>query len=244
MDIVILAGGKCDLLTQEKTGVVHRADLPFLGKKMVEIVLEAVQDFGEPIIVGGSVGPAARQVPAGESFIASLANGLSAVTSEKLLLVTADLPCLTPQAIRTYLDNCDFGAALNYPIIRTEICEQMFPGMKRTSLKLKEGEFTGGNIALMDTNMIKSALPIMEKAYAYRKSPLKLASLLGFGTVCKVALSKLVPGTLKLQRLEQIMTNFLQVPVRAIETPAAEIGADIDNYSQYEALLARFMLEK
>ena len=179
-----------------------------------------------------------RHVPSGASFIASLRGGLQSVLTDEFLLVTADLPCLTTRAVEDFLSRGDRGAALNYPVIPVGVCEDAFPGMNRTTLRLREGEFTGGNIAWMRTDLMRQALPVLERAYANRKNPVKLASIIGFGTLARVLLAKVVPASLSLSSLEAQLARFLGVPVRAIVTEFAEIGADIDNAAQYKSLIA------
>src|SRR5438128_2609024 len=98
MDIVILAGGKCEPDLANVTGVEYRAQVPFLGRPMVEIVLEAVMPLGSPVLVGGPVGLCDRQVQGGVNFIDSVGKGLAAVQTATFLLVTVDLPCLTTEA--------------------------------------------------------------------------------------------------------------------------------------------------
>ncbi len=236
MDVVILAGGKCDPELEQLTGVSYRGDIPYEGHTMAETVLAAVSSVGEPILVGGSPGLHERQVPAGDTFIRSIRNGLEAVKTETFLLATVDLPCLTAEAVTDFVSRCDTSAGLNYPIIRAEDCEKAFPGMKRTTLKLREGEFTGGNLGLMRTNLMRSALPVLERAYSARKSPLKLAGIIGYGLLGRVIVGSLCPWTLTLGSLEKKVGRFLGVPVKAIATPYAEIGADIDNATQYLCL--------
>lgn len=238
MDIVILAGGKCEPGLAEHTGVEYRAELEFLGRPMVQIVLDAVSPIGDPILVGGPEGLYARQVEGGRSFVESLGRGLAAVTTEHFLLVTVDLPCLTTEAVTDFLNRCEPETALSYPIIRAEDCDRIFPGMKRTTLKLKEGEFTGGNIGYMRKDLMAKALPVLEQAYAYRKSPAKLAKLVGMGTLGRVVLAKFAPSTLDLETLERKVGRFLGVRVKAVVTPFAEIGADIDNVDQYKSLIS------
>jgi hypothetical protein len=90
----------------------------------------------------------------------------------------------------------------------------------------------------MRTDLMRKALPVLEKAYAYRKSPAKLAALVGFGTLGRIVLARVSPSTLGLVQLEKAVGKFLGVSVRAIQTPFAEIGADIDNLAQYKSLIA------
>lgn len=237
MDVVILAGGKSDPELAEKTGAEFRADVPFEGKTMLERVLFAVSAVGRTIVVGGNPVEGQISVPGGRTFIESIKNGLDSVSTETFFLATVDLPCLTQEAVADFISRCDASAALNYPIIEVEDCEREFPGMKRTLLKLREGTFTGGNVAVMRTDLMRKALPVLERAYAYRKSPAKLASLVGYGILGRIVLAKVLPSTLTLARLERAVGGFLGVRVKAIQTPFAEIGADIDNYSQYKSLI-------
>ena len=235
---MILAGGKCEPALAEETMVEYRAQVPYLGRSMVEIVLAAVEPLGDPILVGGPEGMHQRQIEGGASFVESMKRGLAEVKTETFLLVTVDLPCLTTAAVEDFLNRCDPSVALNYPIISVQDCEREFPGMKRTTLKLKEGEFTGGNLGMMRTDLMHKALPILEKAYGYRKSPVKLAGLVGFGTLGRILLAKFAPSSLDIPTLEKKVGSFLGVQVKAIVIPFAEIGADIDNLSQYKSLIA------
>ncbi len=236
MDIVVLAGGKCSPELAELGHTEFRATLPIWGTTFVEIVLDAVRSIGEPILVGGPPGLHRRQVPGGENFIGSLKNGLDAVGSANFLLATADLPFLTTDGARDFIQRCDAQAMLNYPIVCADRPDPRFAAIKRTTIRLREGKFTGGNLALIQTELMRTHLPTMESAYAMRKKPLKLAALVGFGTLFKVAAAQVAPPLLGLKSLEIAVARFLGAPVRAIITPYQEIGMDIDNAEQYKAI--------
>ncbi|MBS1707026.1 MAG: NTP transferase domain-containing protein [Armatimonadetes bacterium] len=238
MDILILAAGRCTPDLQEFSGLEWRADLPYKGKKMVEIVLDATAPFGEPVIVGPQSFSRSRTVAPGNSFVQSLANGLHEINSETFLLATADLPFITADAVEDYLEHSDPKLLLNYPVIPMELAERDYPGMKRTSLKLREGSFTGGNISLINTAMMRHSLPKLEQAYANRKSPLRLGQQVGFGTLVRLILNRVVPSSVSLRQLETDVSRFLGGEVRAVQTQHPSIGADIDNLEQYQALLA------
>ena len=235
MDVVILAGGKCDSELCRATGAEYRADIKFGEKTLCEIVLDATRPFGEPILVGGAESYSGRRVASGENFCDSLGNGLGAVETEKFLLVTVDLPCLTTESLNDFVSHCKPEAGLNFPIVRKEDCDRAFPGMKRTTLKLREGEFTGGNVALMDAAMMRRALPVMERAYALRKKPMKLAQMVGFGVLFRVVVGQVAPRTLPLRCLEQGVGRFLGVTVHGVASSYAELGSDLDKADQYEA---------
>lgn len=239
MDVVILAGGRCDDGLRAATGVELRADVKIGERTLAQIVLEATRPFGEPILVGGHVGSATRRVESGADFCDSLGNGLAQVQTESFLLVTVDLPCLTAEGLKDFVSHCDPDAGMNFPIVRIEDCEREFPGMKRTTLKLREGTVTGGNVAVMDTAAMRRALPVMEKAYALRKKPLKLAQMVGFGVLGRVMLGQAIPGTLPLARLEKGVGRFLGTNVHAVISHYPELGADLDKASDYQAFVRK-----
>lgn len=209
---------------------------------MVDWVIDAVAHLGPVVVVGGTSssndegGLTTIHAPAGKTFIESLSNGLAHITSESFLLVTADLPFLTKESIDDFVARCDTTKLFNYPIIPMDEARRRFPQFKRTALKIREGEFTGGNIALVNTALIRRSLPLMQQGYDNRKSPLKLATIVGLGTLFRLILGKVLPGTLPIPALEKAVGKVLQGPVKAIITPYAEIGTDIDSPEQFAEL--------
>lgn len=235
MDAVILAGGKCPADVCERTGVQMRAELPVGGKPMVLHVLDAVKQVAQGgVIVVGYRASDCEFAESGSSFVESLRNGLEKVRAENFLLCAADLPFLKSDSLSEFLKVCQPRFALNYPIVPIAECESQFPGMKRTAIKVREGTFTGGNIALANTRLIKEIFPVLEKAYINRKKPLKLAMQVGAITLVRVALGQAISFSLPIAALERNVSKFLGAPVKAVITNRAEIGADIDSLQQYE----------
>lgn len=232
MDVVILGGGATSPQLRALSGAERRSDLRFGGRTMLAIAEQALAPFGEPIVVGGPL------IAAGGSFIDSLARGVERVKAETFLLSTADLPFLTTEAVGDFVARCDPKALVNYPIVPVALCEQRFPKFRRTTLCLREGRYTGGNLGLMSTAMMRQALPILERAYSARKSPLRLAGMVGYGTLFRVLLGRAWPRSLSLTRLERGVTGFLGAPVKAIVSHYPEVATDIDSADQYRALSA------
>ena len=113
-----------------------------------------------------------------------------------------------------------------------------FGPMKRTTLKLREGEFTGGNIMLIRAGAIAGNPGPIRAAYDRRKSPIALGSLLGWGLLAKIIASQIAfPKMLTIPLLEQAVGRVLggsgpgakPVDARAIITPHASLGTDIDS---------------
>lgn len=235
MDAVILAGGRCTEDVKQATNCEFRAELPIAGRPMAAIVAESIlaSKKSDRVVMVGYKLPETEYADAGANFVSSLKNGLDMVKTEQFLLCASDLPFLKPNSLDEFMANCLPNAAINYPIIPIGICESQFPGMKRTKLRLREGTFTGGNVAVCNTELMRKSFPVIEKAYDNRKKPLKLASQVGFTTLLRVSLGQMWAYTLPLHVLERRVARFLGAEVKAVATSNAEIGADIDSLTQY-----------
>jgi len=236
MDVLLLAGGRCSPELFEHTGIEWRAELPIWGSTIVDRVIRVLQPFGQVYLVGHVHREQVTTIPGGESFIESLRRGMEQIQTEEFLLATADIPLLTAESVQDFLSRCDRRAALNYPIVRAECFSDALSQVHRTTLKLREGRFTGGNIALVQTKLMQAALPTMERAYAARKKPLKLAGIVGWGTLFRVALGQISPRVLSKASLESAVSRFLGAPVHAVISDHQGIGMDIDNFEQYRVI--------
>lgn len=236
MDIVVLAGGKCSEELRKASGCEYRADLAFRGRRMVGVVSEALDPILEPgdrmIIVGSHV-DGRETYSSGTSFLESLKTGLEACSTEQVLVATADIPYITPESVREFVASADPEATLNWAIVPADICAGRFPNMRRTTIRLREGRFTGGNLAMIHRERFQAIYPILEKAYRNRKRPLRLAAQVGFSTLFRVMLGQILPFTLTLQRIEHTIGKFLGTKVKAVICPDAGIGADIDSLDQW-----------
>lgn len=239
----MLAGGNTPSDVREQTGVALRALLPFGNGTILDRVLVALregvcEDVAQVTVVGAEV-PSATCVPAGASLIESVANGVAVCREEMVLVSAADLPFLTPESVRTFLSLSDVSLDMNYPIIPLHVCREAFPEMSRTSLKTREGRFTGGNLFLIRRAAFVRLLPNLERAYSNRKSPVRLAAQVGLGVLARVVAGQLLPATLPLSYLERAVGRVLGLSVKAVQVCAADIGADVDSMAQYQQALAR-----
>ncbi len=229
---VVLGGGGSDGLSQA-AGVSAKALVLFHGQPLVSYVLDALTGSAlvERILYVGDATPeisaqTAKVLPAGATFVESFSAGLEAALAlsptSPVLVTTADLPWLRAAALDDFL-TASAGAALAYPIVRQETALAQFPAQQRTFVRLKDGRFTGGNMMVLLPEMVPVLLPFTQRAYQGRKNPLALARLFGFDFIVKLAL-----GQLSLGAIEARAERILGLPVRALETPYASIGADVD----------------
>lgn len=215
-------------------GVWNRALLDLNGKTMLERVVAPVREAvaGRVLVAGDVPTPeGCVAVPGGESMVDTILHGLAALAPEEdhLLLVTADIPFVTADALRDLIDHapdCDFV----YPIVPAQLCFDAFPEMRRTTLRTAEGTFTGGNVVLVKPAFLRRNEVSIRHAYDQRKNLIKLAAMLGPGVVGRVLLSRAVPGALPIAAVERAVGRLLGgADVRAYISPHPGIGSDVDH---------------
>lgn len=240
---MVLGGGDpLDPLAQAH-GVSVKALLDLGGEPMGRIVLRTLRESGrvsKVAYVGPLQGDMAEFVdlhlPDAGTLLGNLEAGVRALGEHaRVLVVTGDVPLMTPQMLRDVLDAAP-DASLVYPIVPRDACEATFPGVKRTYARLKDGTFTGGNVFLLDPRLIGAFMPKLRQLLAMRKKPLSLARLVGLDV-----LVRLLVGTLSIAQLETRVSSILGVPARALITRHAAIGTDVDK--EEDVVLARAHLK-
>ena len=245
MNAVVLGGGKAGDPFPEAFGVPVKALIPILERPMAWYVLRALRESGkvDRIVYVGPVTPDLEplidaNLPDAGGMLENLEAGLQRLAQKDLrsdgrvLVATADVPLLTPQAVRDLFER-DPGAALVYPVVPQRAAEARFPGGKRTYARVAEGRFTGGNLFVLEPGLVGQFMPRLRGVIANRKNPLALAGLIGLGTFCKFVL-----GRLTIPELEARVSQILGVPARALVTEAAEIGFDVDKPEDLELVRA------
>jgi CTP:molybdopterin cytidylyltransferase MocA len=217
---------------QQATGLATLGLVPLAGQPMVAHVvraLSAAKSVSDVWVVGpealrSAVGTA-HLVPEAGEMAANIEAGVRASAAASLMLLcTADVPFLTPQAVDDFVERCvASGADLCYAIVRREDALEAYPGMHRTFVRTGDGAFTGGNLVVMRVPYLTNILALIETVRAARKSPLKLAKVFGPAILLGFLL-----GCVKVKRIEQRAARLVGGTLRAIVTPYPEIAADVD----------------
>lgn len=245
----VLAGGYKNGLIRGQTLPVNEALIRIGNRYMVEYVVEALRasPYIDRIIVAGPVDkiqpiyqncPDITLVQSGDTVIETFKNAFNAFPPEgkRILVVTADIPLLTTQAVNDFLLTClKQEGDLFYPIVSREINEDKYPGVRRTYVSLKDGLFTGGNLFFVDPAIVERCLPVAERLVRYRKKPLRLASYIGWGILLRYVL-----GQLSLEDAEKAVSKMIGIKGVAVVSPFPEIGIDVDKESDLD--LAKRML--
>ncbi len=235
VEAVVLAGALNDGRLGEVSAVEHEALIPIHGRPMIQYVLEALRATRtvSRIVV---VGPASVLISSGAVDGVDVVDGRGTMVQNlrigvdrlqptgPVLVVTSDIPLIHPEAIDDFVERCRTTKAdIYYPIVRKETNERAFPGVKRTYVHLKDGVFTGGNLALLDPKVIPACEGVIAQAVAMRKKPWQLSRMLGF-----IFIVKLLARRLALNEIEDRVKSILGFYGVGVESPYPEVGIDVD----------------
>lgn len=250
-DAIILAGGENTKQLSKYSSQPYEALIEIAGKPMVTFVAEALaasSQIRRILVVGPADALLACSFPAGTEIVQGGATimdtirlGMAALGhKEKTLVATADIPLLTADSVRHFLDQCAVREGdLYYPIVTREVNEKAYPGTRRTYVRFKEGTFTGGNLFLVNPAIVPQCMSIAEKIIANRKNPLKLCHILGWSFVVKF-----VFGWLRLPDVERRVSDLLGIRGSVIQSPYPELGIDVDKPSDLELVQSTFSVSR
>ncbi len=249
----ILAGGGPDNEVAAACAAPCKALAEVGGRPLIEYVLDALRGARS---VGGIIaieapsrtlsrsGAMPVDVPIfparGERMIDSFVAAADACpTQDEVMIVTADLPLLTSAAVDGFVSSCqDTQCGLSYPVVRADAFDQAFPGRGKTVARLREGRFTGGNLAIVSRRFVAAQAPAIARTLDRRKSPIGMARIFGFRFVLR-----LLAGTLSISDLERRGGEMLGTKLAAVPVQWPEIGFDVDHPEDLE-LAGRFLTKR
>ena len=250
MDAIVTAGGRPEaneplyLLTQGQP----KAQLDFLGKPMIQWVLDALgnsDQVGSIVVVGLPVFnelPCAKPLIMVEDhggIIENLHAGVMALVelkpqTQRVLTVSSDIPGITTEMINWLVQHVEESQHdIYYNVLTRQVMEAAFPASRRTYIRLKDMEVCGGDMNAIDVSLFTAEKPVWGRVVEARKSPLKQAALMGYDTLLLLLLRQL-----SLAEAERKVSRQLGIRGRALVCPFAEIGMDVDKPHQYEQLKA------
>lgn len=242
VNAVVLAGRANTGAFQKISAAPNEALIPVAGRPMLERVLAALVAVpavrgcavvGPPDVLGEPLreafGDRVVLVPSGDGLMDNVLRGVRhfAGDGRPTLLSTSDLPLLEPEAAATFIASAlATGADFCYSIIPKDVMEAAYPGGRRTYARVRDGTFTGGNLMLLNPAVADACAERARAFLAARKSPLRLALLLGPGF-----LLQLVLGRLGVADLERKVSGLFGVTARAVVVRHASVGMDVDKLS-------------
>jgi len=248
MDAIVTAGGipqPQDPLYTYSHGD-SKALIDVAGKPMIQWVLDALGSAQQVdnVIVIGLTAKSGVTCNKPLHFISNqgrmLANIVAGVNksleldkkSKYVLVVSSDIPTIKPEMVDWLIDTCmETQDDLYYGVCPKDVMETRFPGSKRTYTHLKNMDVCGADINVSHVRNATEHLEMWESLIGSRKSPLKQASVIGFGT-----LFKLFTRQLTLEEAVERVTSRIGISGRAIVWEHAEPCMDIDKPHQLELL--------
>jgi GTP:adenosylcobinamide-phosphate guanylyltransferase len=224
-----------------------KALLDVAGKPMAQWVLDALVGSRrvEGVIIIGLGPESGLQCGKPVAYLpdqgGAVANALAGVDealkqqadTHHVLLASCDVPAVTAEMIDWRVDvGLEAGADFDYLAIERRVMEQRYPDSRRTYTPLRGTQVCGGDINMAHVRLAKNA-PFVERLAAARKSPLRMASLIGWNVLLLFLLRQLT-----VERGEELISRNLGIRTRVHLCPYAELGMDIDKPHQLEILRA------
>ena len=150
--------------------------------------------------------------------------------TEAMLLASGDIPLLTVAAIDDFLRACmPYDCLLYATYVPRQQMEADFPGSRRTYIRLKNLEGTGGNLFLLGPGLLQTEQQLWEELTHARKHPWKVARVIGLGMMLRLLLRQLT-----IPYIEDRGKAILGGPIRLVETTHTSIAMDVDKPEQLE----------
>lgn len=235
VNAIVLCGAPNTGPLKEADPAPNEALIPIAGRPMVQFVIDGLRQSGrvgrillvappgvlEPHVQGEDL----EFVPARGHIVDNVQAGVERLPmTEKVLIASCDIPFITGSIVNDWIESCSTrDADLYYPIVERAATDARFPGVKRTYVTLKEGTFTGGNIFMVNPRIVEPCSPRVRRFLDYRKSPLKLAGLLGWTFILRLLLK-----SLRLYQLEAKVSEVWGLRGAVIVCPHPEVGVDVD----------------
>jgi CTP:molybdopterin cytidylyltransferase MocA len=247
---IIGAGGSYapsdPLLTH--AGVHHKALIPLAGAPMILHVANALAesgyvahlivvgldqehgvDFPLPVTFVPEAGGIVSNFLAGEDALRHVVPG-----AQRVLICSTDVPLITGEMVRHLVDTAlATGADVCYTVVRREVMEARFPSSGRSYATLRDGQFAGGDIHLINPSVSQSNRRLLEELLGARKNSLKQARVIGLRFLLKFIFRRLTVGD-----GERKAESILGVPCRVIAVRYAELGMDVDKPEQLDQIHA------
>lgn len=238
MNAIILAGEKKG---EHTNAIENKALLKICDKYMIDYVIDSLKkvSYIDKIAVVGdkdqlspAIGSKADYIIQGaNSIVDNIVLSLEQFDGDKeILLLTCDIPMITPEALEHFINSArEKKADLCYSIVEKSLNDEKYPEVKRTYAKLKEGEFTGGNVFYFNPEIKDRCRDFADEMLKNRKSPAKMAGILGFIFLIKLAL-----GVLTIDAIKKKCDKLLNINAAVVISPYPEIGNDVDKISDIE----------
>ena len=253
MDAIVIAGGipEPGEPLYEYTQGQPKALLDIAGKPMVQWILDALsgaKTIDRVVLIGLSDQESlecAKEITYVSNQGGMLQNvraGMEKVLeinpdANHVLGVSSDIPAINSEMVDWMVkENEGTDLDLYYTVIRRRVMEERFPDSNRSYTRLKDAEVCGGDMNMIRATTVRTNDELWDRIVAARKNVFKQAALLGYGN-----LILLLSRQLTIEGAVKRVTKRMDITGRAVFSPYAEIGMDVDKPFQLEIVRADLM---
>lgn len=241
VDVVLPAGGRISGEFAKAAGTDIKALIRFGDETVLRRTVRVLRESGRVDRIA-AIGPIAVRAEAlacgvdlaleeGATGPDNIFRGIDALTdpAPHILIVTGDLPFLTPDSVRDFLALCPLESDLCVPIVRREAFETLYPGLIRTDTRLREGFVRLGGIFRVDAETLRRIRPHLERMFAARKSNWQMARLIG-----PVFIARYLLRQLTVEQIVEHAAGILNCKGVAVQNAPPELAFDIDILEEFE----------
>jgi len=246
-DAILPAGGTIDPAFAAKVDTSNKALIRFGENTILQQTIESLRASGRvgrivvigtpEVLASEAVKGADHTLEAGGSGPENILKGLKFLVGqpnapEKVMIVTTDMPFLSPQVVSSFIDLCPKDKHICVPLVTKADYQARFPDSTSTFVPLQDNVWTVGGAYVMDSQAFQTSLPHIEKVFANRKSKLGMAKLLG-----PLFLYKFLRKKLTVADIEGKIQGMLGCTGCAVLNSPPELAYDIDYLDDYEYAL-------
>jgi CTP:molybdopterin cytidylyltransferase MocA len=244
VDAVLPAGGRVKGELASLAGTDLKALMRFGGETVLERTLTTLRATGlaHRIIVVGPQEAVAHVADLADAVLPETDSGAGNVLrgtewlgrvdatggAGRVLVLTTDLPFLTPEAITRFVEACPPQMDLCVPVLNRQEFEADFPHSEKRYVRLRDGEWMIGCAMLMRPLALLRNRLMIERAFAARRSQLGMARLLG-----PLFVLRFLTRRLRVAEVEAKCLHILGCTGAGIRGCAPELAFDIDYLSDY-----------
>ena len=250
MDAIVMAGGipQAEDPLYEYTQGDPKALLDIAGKPMIQWVLDAISGSATvervvlislPEDANLECSKPVTYLPDQGGLLENVRGGIEKAVeinpqAEHVLTISSDIPMIQSEMIDWMVEeNSGTNLQLYYTVIPREVMEKRFPESKRSYTRLKDAELCGGDLNMIHSSTVHSNVELWDSIIEARKNVFKQAALLGYGN-----LLLLLSRQLTLAGAVKRVTKKMDITGKAVISPYAELGMDVDKPHQLDIVRA------
>ncbi len=236
MNAVITAGARVDAEFAGRIGTPVKALACVAGRTLLSASIDAARQAGVTrlAVVGGSevseacASSVERVIEESASGAANLQKALHAWNErEPLLYMTSDMPFIGGAALRDFVEAAP-ADALGLPVTACSDFERRFPGAPRFGIEIGRERIVNGGVFWIPAGAASAVEKLAMRFFQTRKSPARMALLLGPALCLRFALRRLTIASLEAEARRR-----LGIPALAIRNAPPELAYDVDTLEEY-----------